>query len=122
MSDNELTPEEQAELAALEAQEQEEKDADKVEAESKSDDEHSGDELAKDPGETLDDTEVPDKEPKPLDTDGTVLDTDAATPRDLRKSEEDEEQKRRRLAREETDNARARYLDNRPNDLIDSNV
>lgn len=127
---NEFTPEELAELEKLEAEEQDEKDADKVEAEEASSDEHSGDDLAVDEGQTVDDTEVPEEDPKPLNSDGTVVDEDAATPRDLRKAaesrkastEEDAEQARRRAAREESSNARDRYLANRNNDLLDSNV
>lgn len=101
---NELTETELVELQELEAQEQEDHDADKIE------EVHQADELVEDEGETLDDTEVPETEPIPLGSEKDSSEED----------EEDEEQRRRRLAREETENARSRYLANRPNDFLNS--
>ena len=101
MDQNEYTPEEQAELDALEAEEQ-------------TDEVQHADELA-DVDVSDDDVLASEDLPEP-----TPLDVRKAAESDAAKEEEDEEQKRRRLAREETEVARQRLLDSKPSEPNDS--
>lgn len=118
---DEMTAAEKAELkktekAAAEKQAAEDKAAaEKKAADEKAaktkEDEHSGDALNDDDSETV--GEVPDEEPKPLSARESRLANDA----EKAEEPEDEEQKRRRLAREESDIARERHRTQRPSYL-----